>query len=62
MPYLERILACWFLLNLAVPAAIIYHRSPGVRHKVFRWTLGGSASIRDRALAHALVHAPDRRD
>jgi len=54
---IERICACWFLLNLAVPALIIYRRSPGLRHKVFRWTVGGSAPLRDRALAHLLLQA-----
>jgi hypothetical protein len=52
---IERVFACWFLLNLAVPAVIIYRRSPRMRHKLFRWTVGGSASLRDRVLAHALV-------
>ena len=53
----ERIAALWFLLNLAIPAFALYRRSPAMRHKLFRWTVGGSAPLHDRALVHALVGA-----
>ena len=53
----EKILSCWLLLNLVVPTLIVYRRSPGMRHKLFRWTVGGSAPLRERVFAHTLVHA-----
>jgi hypothetical protein len=54
---IERLLAGWLLLNIAIPAFLIYQRSPSIRHMLFRWTIGGTASLHDRALAHALVDA-----
>ena len=53
----ERITAIWFLLNLAIPALVVYRRSPAMRHKLFRLTVGGVAPLHDRALAHALIGA-----
>jgi hypothetical protein len=53
----ERIATLWALFNVAVPALVIYRHSPALRHKLFRWTIGGAAPLHDRALAHALVDA-----
>jgi hypothetical protein len=33
-----KILGVWFALNLAIPAFIIYQRSPHLRHRLFRLT------------------------
>jgi hypothetical protein len=53
----ERIVGLWLLFNLAVPALVIYRRSPAIRHKLFRWTIGGAATPHERVLAHELVGA-----
>jgi hypothetical protein len=40
----ERIAGLSLLFNLAVPALVIYQRSPATRHKLFRWTNWGRRS------------------
>ena len=62
--YLEmifKILSIWFALNLAIPAFILWQRSPKLRHRLFRLTLGGFSSPSERKLAHALIVAAHRR-
>jgi hypothetical protein len=51
----------WFALNLAIPAFIIYQRSPHLRHRLFRLTLGAFALPHERQLVHQLVEAFHRR-
>jgi hypothetical protein len=55
MATLLEILGIWFVLNLAIPAFIIYQHSLRLRHRLFRLTLGGFARPRDRGLVHRLV-------
>lgn len=47
----------WIGVNFAVPALIYYRRAPEFRHRVFKWTAGGLASIHDRVAVHALVRS-----
>ena len=51
------VLGTWFALNLAIPAFIIYQRSPHLRHRLFRLTLGGFALPHERQSVHRLVAA-----
>jgi hypothetical protein len=53
------IAAIWFTLNLAIPAFILWQRSPHFRHRVFRLTLG-AFTPNERKQAHALVQAAQR--
>jgi hypothetical protein len=55
MTVLLKILGVWFALNLAIPAFIIYQRSPHLRHRLFRLTLGLFAFPHQRDLAHQLI-------
>src|SRR5271169_2954019 len=57
MTTLLKVLSIWFVLNLAIPAFILWQRSPHFRHRVFRLTLGIFSSPTDRRLAHVLVEA-----
>jgi hypothetical protein len=57
MSTLLKVIGIWFALNLAIPAFIIYQRSPRLRHRLFRFTLGGFSMPRERKLAHVLVEA-----
>ena len=57
MSTLLKVIGIWFALNLAIPAFIIYQRSPRLRHRLFRLTLGGFTMPRERELAHGLVEA-----
>jgi len=54
------IVAIWLGLNLAIPAFILWQRSPYFRHRVFRLTLGAFAP-RQTHLAHTLVMAAHHR-
>jgi hypothetical protein len=56
-----KIVGIWFALDLAIPAFIVYQRSPHFRHRLFRLTLGGLARPTERRLAHVLVEAAHRR-
>jgi hypothetical protein len=56
-----KIIGIWFALNLAIPGFIIYQRSPHLRHRLFRFTLGLVAFPQERQLAHQLVRASQRR-
>lgn len=60
MPAFADIIAVWFGLNLVIPAVIFYQRSPNLRHRFFRWTVGGLAPLHDRRFAHVLVVAAHR--
>jgi hypothetical protein len=55
-----KIVGVWFALNLAIPAFILYQRSPHFRHRLFRFTLG-LASPANRRLAHVLIEAAHNR-
>ena len=57
MTTILKILGVWFALNLAIPAFIIYQRSPHLRHRLFRLTLGWFALPHDRQLVHQLIEA-----
>jgi hypothetical protein len=57
MTILQKVIGIWFALNLAIPAFVIYQRSPRLRHRLFRLTLGGFSVSRERRLAHVLVEA-----
>jgi hypothetical protein len=50
-------LKIWVVLNLAIPAFIIYRRNPRLRHRLFRFTVGGISPPRYRWQAHLLVEA-----
>jgi hypothetical protein len=50
-------LEVWLTLNLAIPAFIIWQRSPHFRHQLFRWTMGGLTSPHERLHAHLLIDA-----
>jgi hypothetical protein len=50
----------WLALNLAIPAIILYQRSPRLRHHLFRWMLSVMDPPRDRQMAHVLVSAARR--
>jgi hypothetical protein len=52
-----QIIEIWVALNFAIPAFILYQRSPHFRHQLFRWTIGGFTPPRERQLAHVLVSA-----
>jgi hypothetical protein len=56
MALLLTILGIWFVLNLAIPAFIIWQRSPHFRHHVFRLTFGAFVPS-ERRQVHALVQA-----
>jgi hypothetical protein len=56
-----KILGIWFALNLAIPAFLIYQRSPHLRHRLFRLTLGLFAMPHKRQLVHQLVEASHHR-
>jgi hypothetical protein len=60
MPRLITFIEIWVALNFAIPAFILYQRSPHFRHRLFRWTIGGLTPPRERQLAHALVGAARR--
>ena len=51
------VLGGWIALNLALPIAIYYQRSPHLRHVIFRYTVGGLSPFADRWRAHRLVVA-----
>jgi hypothetical protein len=53
------VLGIWFALNLAMPAFILYQRSPTFRHRMFRLTFG-VFSRSERQLVHVLVKAAHR--
>jgi hypothetical protein len=55
MSVLAKIIGIWLALNLAIPAFIFYQRSPHLRHRMFRLTLGLFAFPHQRQLAHQLV-------
>ena len=55
MTVFMKILGIWFALNLAIPAFIIYQRSPRLRHRLFRLTVGLLAFPHERQLVHQLV-------
>jgi hypothetical protein len=55
MTILFKILGIWFALNLAMAALIFYQRSPHLRHRLFRLTLGAFAFPHQRQLAHQLI-------
>jgi len=57
MSTLLKIIGIWLALNLAIPAFIIYQRSPRLRHQLFRLTLGWFSVPRELKLAHVLVDA-----
>jgi hypothetical protein len=57
MSILSKIVGIWFALNLAIPAFIIYQRSPHLRHRLFWRTLGLFGMPHERQLAHQLVKA-----
>jgi hypothetical protein len=52
-----QIIEIWVALNFAIPAFILYQRSPHFRHRLFRWTIGILTPPRERQLAHVLVSA-----
>jgi hypothetical protein len=52
-----RIIMIWVALNFAIPAFIIYQRSPRLRHQLFRWTIGRLSFPQDRRSVHGLVEA-----
>jgi hypothetical protein len=56
MSTLQRVIGIWFALNVAIPAFIIYQRSPRLR-RLFRLTLGGFSVSRERRLVHVLIEA-----
>lgn len=60
MPRVMTIFEVWVALNFAIPAFIIYQRSPRFRHQLFRWTIS-LMPPRDRQLAHVLVDAARHR-
>jgi hypothetical protein len=62
MTILLKILGVWLSLNLAIPAFILYQRSPYLRHRLFRLTLGTFALPHSRQLAHLLVEAAHHRN
>jgi hypothetical protein len=51
MSIVAKILGIWFALNLAIPAFIIYQRSPHLRHRLFWRTLGVLAMPHERQLS-----------
>jgi hypothetical protein len=60
MRILIDVLAVWFSLNLAIPAFIVWQRSPHFRHRVFRLTLGAFVP-RQTQFAHTLFIAAHHR-
>jgi hypothetical protein len=60
MSTLLKVIGMWFALSLAIPAFIIYQRSPHPRHQLFRLTLGWFSVPRELKLAHVLVEAAHR--
>jgi hypothetical protein len=61
MPRLVTVLEVWLAPNLAIPAFVLYQRSPRVRHHLLRWMLGVLDPLRDRQMAHVLVSAARHR-
>jgi len=57
MTTILKIVSVWFALNLAIPAFIYYQRSPHLRHRLFRLTLGLFAFPHERQLVHQLVES-----
>jgi hypothetical protein len=57
MMLILKIVGVWFALNLAIPAFIYYQRSPHLRRRLFRLTLGLFAFPHERHLAHQLVES-----
>jgi hypothetical protein len=45
----------WLLVNLAVPAWLLWRRSPHFRHRVYHLTIGSLSPSRERELAHSLI-------
>jgi hypothetical protein len=60
MPRLITVVEIWVALSFAIPAFILYQRSPRFRHRLFRWTMGGLTPPRERQMAHILVSAARR--
>jgi hypothetical protein len=60
MRILIDIIAIWLVLNLAIPAFIVWQRSPHFRHRMFRLTSGAFA-LKQTHLAHTLVMAAHHR-
>jgi hypothetical protein len=52
-----QIIEVWVALNFAIPAFILYQRSPSFRHRIFRWTARAVTPTRECQLAHELVVA-----
>jgi hypothetical protein len=50
----------WIALNFAIPAFIIYRRSPHLRHRIFRFTFGGLSPRDELRRAHVWVKAAHR--
>jgi hypothetical protein len=61
MSIVLKIVGIWFGLNLAIPAFIIYQRSPHLRHRLFRITLRLFVPPHQRRLVHQLVEASHHR-
>jgi hypothetical protein len=61
MTMILKIVGVWFALNLAIPAFTYYQRSPHLRHRLFRLTLGLFAFPHERQLAHQLVESAHHR-
>ena len=61
MSTLLKIAGIGFALNLALPAFIIYQRSPHLRYQLFRLTLGWFSVPRELKLVHVLVEAAHHR-
>jgi hypothetical protein len=57
MTMILKIVGVWFALNLAIFAFICYQRSPHLRHRLFRLTLGLFAFPHDRQSAHELIES-----
>jgi hypothetical protein len=52
------VIGMWVALNLALPAFLLFQRSPHFRHQLFHWTVGAlMPAPREQELAHILVNA-----
>jgi hypothetical protein len=52
MSTIQKVIGVWFALNLAIPALIIYQRSPNLRRRLFRITLGGFTRVKGTETWH----------
>jgi hypothetical protein len=50
----------WVALNFAIPAFIIWQRSPRFRHQLFQWMIGTLLPALERGWTHKLVQVVRR--